>query len=86
MGRSWQGLCVSAAPSIGPIGTTLTGAGATIHEIMVESCDALFAFDVVLWSGVGKGNHALLFLTVFSSSSLHALIPLSCFSCFFDFF
>lgn len=75
MGRSWQGLCVSAAPRIGPIGTTLTGAGATSYEIVVES---------VLWSGVRKGNHALLFLTVFSSSSLHALIPLSCF--LFEFF
>lgn len=84
MGRSWQGLCVSAAPRIGPIGTTLKGAGATIYEIMVESCDALFAFDDVLWSGVRKGNHALLFLTVFSSSSLHALIPPFVFvECFF---
>ena len=81
MGRSWQGLCVSAAPRIGPIGTTLTGAGATIYEIMVESCDALFAFDDVLWSGVWKGNHAFFFFFFFFFSSIIAI-----FSLFFFFF
>ena len=61
---SWQGLCVSAAPRIGTIGTTLTGAGATTYGVTVRSCECS-ASDDVLGSGVRKEIHALLFLAVF---------------------